>query len=149
MNDEKTRTLKSAALWVVGFHFLTVVLHSAAHEALSVKASPAQLAFIIPVIIVAPVVAALALPKSLRAGAASLAASLLGSFVFGLYYHFVADTHDHVAHVAHLRPAFWSAVFRVTAYLLLVSELAGAAVGALLVVKRSRPFKHYATRTGF
>ncbi|HYO62584.1 MAG TPA: hypothetical protein VER08_02895 [Pyrinomonadaceae bacterium] len=149
MKNQNARTLKLTALWLVGLHFLFVALHSAAHEVLKVKATPAQLAFILPVIIVAPVVAAFLLPKFGRAGTALLLVSMLGSFVFGLYYHFVADTIDHVAHVAHMRPASWSAVFRVTAYLLAVSEVAGAAVAGLLAVSRPQPFKAYATRTGF
>jgi hypothetical protein len=149
MSNRNTRTLKLTALGVVGFHFLTVVLHSAAHEVLSVKATPAQLAFIVPVIIVAPVVAGLMLLKFERAAAALLAVSMLGSFAFGLYYHFVADTIDHVAHVARLQPAFWAAMFQVTSYLLAASEVLGAAVGGLLLARRSQPFKRHAARTDF
>ena len=149
MNNRNTRALKLTALWLVGFHFLTVVLHSVAHEVLSVKATPAQLAFIIPVIIFAPVVSGFMLLKFEKAGTALLLGSMLGSFVFGLYYHFVADTIDHVAHVARLEPAFWSMMFRATAYLLLVSEALGGVVAGLSLAGRSHPFKRYATRTGF
>lgn len=149
MNAHKTRTLKLAALWIVGFHSLTVVLHSIAHEVLSVKATPAQLAFIIPVIIIAPVVAGFMLPKVMKPGAVVLLVSMLGSFAFGLYYHFVADTIDHVTHVARMRPEFWSLMFRVTAYLLLVSEFTGAAIAGLSLVGRSHSFKHHAARTDF
>jgi hypothetical protein len=147
MNERKTRTLKLTALGLVGFHFLVVVAHSVAHEILAVKASPAQLAFIVPVIIVAPPVAGVILPKFERAGAWLLLASMLGSFAFGLYYHFVADTIDHVAHVARLRPAFWSATFQVTALLLAASEVAGAAAAGFLTAGRARRFKHHAART--
>ena len=56
-------TLKLTALGVIIFHFVIVVLHSIAHEVLPVKATPAQLAFIIPVIVLAPIVAAFMLPK--------------------------------------------------------------------------------------
>jgi len=149
MNNQQARTFKLTALWLVGIHFVVVVLHSVAHEVLRVKASAAQLAFIVPVIVVAPVAAGLLLPKFERAGAWLLAASMVGSFVFGLYYHFVADTVDHVAHVATLRPAFWSAMFRATAWLLLASEALGAAVAWLSLAGRPRPFKHYAARTDF
>jgi hypothetical protein len=135
------------SLGLVGFHFLTLVLHSAAHEVLPVKATTAQLAFIIPVIIIAPLISGLMLLKFKRAGAALLLASMAGSFAFGLYYHFVADTIDHVAHVAQMGPAFWSAMFRVTAYLLAVSEVIGAVLAGLLLAGRSQPFKKYATRT--
>ena len=149
MNGRNARGLKRAALWLVGFHFLTVVLHSVAHEVLNVKATPSQLAFIIPVIIVAPLVSGLMLSKFERAGAWLLLASMVGSFAFGLYYHFVAHTIDHVAHVARLEPAFWSAMFRLTACLLAVSELAGAAVAWVLAAGRSKAFKEYAARTDF
>ena len=144
-----SRALKLTALWLVGFHFLIVVLHSIAHEILKVKASPAQLAFIIPVIIVAPVVAGVMLPKFKQAGTVLLLLSMLGSFVFGLYYHFIADTIDHVAHVAQLQPAFWSSMFLVTAYLLLVSEALGVVGAALSLAGRSQAFKQYAARTSF
>ena len=149
MNRRNTRGLKLAALGLVGFHFLTVVLHSVAHEVLQVKATPAQLAFIVPVIIVAPVVAGIVPPKFERTGAWLLLASMAGSFLFGVYYHFVADTIDHVAHVARLQPAFWSAMFRLTAYLLAVSELVGAVVAWVLAAGRSQSFKEYAARTDF
>jgi hypothetical protein len=149
MNYQNSRALKLTALGVVAFHFLTVVLHSFAHEILSVKATPAQLAFIIPVIIFAPVVAGLILLKFRNAGTGLLLVSMLGSLVFGLYYHFVADTIDHVTHVARLQPAFWSAMFQVTAYMLLVSEILGVAVAGLLFVGQAPSFKHHAARTDF
>ncbi|HEX8558221.1 MAG TPA: hypothetical protein VF668_08975 [Pyrinomonadaceae bacterium] len=149
--ERRARALKSAALWAVGFHSLAVVAHSVAHEVLAVKATPAQLAFIVPVIIVAPVAAALMLGRRARGGAAPLllAASMAGSFFFGLYYHFVADTIDHVSHVARLGPPFWAGVFRVTAWLLLASEAAGAGLAGALAAGRLRPSKTYAARTGF
>lgn len=149
MNSRNTRALKLAALGLVAFHFLTVVLHSVAHEVLSVKATPAQLAFIIPVIILAPLVAGFMLPRFEKAGSALLLVSMLGSFVFGVYYHFVAHTIDHVSHVARLQPAFWSATFQITACLLAVSEAAVAAVAWLSLSGRPQPFKPYATRTDF
>jgi hypothetical protein len=149
MNRRNARGLKLAALGLVGLHFLTVALHSIAHEVLNVKATPAQLAFIIPVIVVAPLAAGFVLPRFERAGAWLLLGSMAGSFVFGLYYHFVADTIDHIAHVARLEPAFWSAMFRLTAYLLAASELAGAAVAWVLAAGGSRSFKEYAARTDF
>lgn len=136
------------ALVSVGFNFLVVVLHSIAHEKLGVKANAAQLAFIIPIIIIAPLVAALLLLKFKKAGAFLLGLSMLGSFLFGLYYHFIANTIDHVAHVAHLEPAFWAMTFEATACLLLVAEGAGAIIG-LLLLNQSPNFKNYAARTDF
>jgi hypothetical protein len=131
------RTLKLTALAVVAFHFVIVVLHSIAHQILPVQATPAQLAFIVPVIIVAPIVAAFMLLKFETAGMLLLAASMLGSFVFGLYYHFIADTIDHVAHVAQMQPVLWSQMFQATSYLLAISEAAGAAIGLVWLARRS------------
>ena len=130
-------TLKKIALAVVAIHFVVVVLHSIAHQSLSVNASLAQLAFIVPVIIVAPVIAGVMLPKFERLGTVLLTASMIGSFIFGIYYHFVAATIDHVAHVAQLEPHFWSQMFLATSYLLAISELLGAVVGLLLLVRAS------------
>ena len=145
--NHNTRTVKAWAL--IAVHFVIVVLHSIAHEVLPVKATPAQLAFIVPVIILAPIVAGLIIPKWIRAGTVLLTASMIGSFVFGLYYHFIADTIDHVAHVAQMRPPFWSQMFQVTAYLLAISELIGAVLGAVWLINLRQSFKSYAARTGF
>lgn len=130
--------MKLIALTVAALHLVVVVLHSIAHETLPVKATPAQLAFIIPVIVVAPVVAALMLVKFEKAGMVLLTVSMLGSLLFGVYYHFVADTIDHVVHVAHREPLFWSQMFQITAYLLAISEAAGVAVGLFSLSRQGR-----------
>jgi hypothetical protein len=148
MIKQNSRSLKLKALGLVAVHFLVVVLHSIAHEALSIKATPAQFAFIIPVIIAAPVVAAPLFLKSEKMGAWLLAISMAGSFFFGLYYHFVASTIDHVAHVAGLQPAFWTATFIVTAFLLGLAEILGIFTGFLILIKQPRFSQDYATRTG-
>ena len=125
--------MKITALVIVAVHFVVVVVHSIAHNVLPVEATPAQLAFIVPVIIVAPLVAAIMLAKFEKTGMILLTASMLGSLVFGIYYHFIADTIDHVAHVAHRAPLFWSQMFQVTSYLLAVTEAAGVMVGLICV----------------
>ena len=149
MSSQNTRTLKLMALGVIAFHFVIVLLHSIAHELLSVKATLAQLSFIIPVIIVAPVVAGFILSKHYKAGTVLLAASMLGSLLFGVYYHFIADTIDHVSHVAHLQPAFWSQMFRATSYLLAISEFFGMVVGSIALLNQRQSFNGYAARTDF
>lgn len=131
--------MKVTALIVVAIHFVVVVLHSIAHQVLPVQATPAQLAFIIPVIVLAPVVVAVMLPKFEKAGMVLLTASMLGSFLFGIYYHFIADTIDHVAHVAHREPLFWSQMFLITSYLLAITEAAGAVVGLIWLVRQKQP----------
>lgn len=141
--------LKSIAWWIIAFHFLTVVLHSIAHAVLSVKATAAQLAFIVPVIIFAPLISGFLLPKRELPGALLLALSMTGSFFFGVYYHFIARTIDHVGHVASLQPEFWVAVFIATAILLAVSEFTGAIAGFLILRKMRRFSESYAARTSF
>ena len=135
------RTLKRIALIVVAFHFVVVLLHSIAHQFLAVKASPAQLAFIFPVIIVAPVVAGFMLLKSEKSGTVLLTVSMIGSFVFGVYYHFMADTIDHVAHVAQLEPHRWAQMFVATSYLMAMSEVLGAVVGLMLLLRTATTIK--------
>lgn len=129
------RTLKRIAIAVIAIHFVVVVLHSIAHQLLPVNASPAQLAFIFPAIIVAPVVAGFMLPKFEKPGTVLLTISMIGSFLFGIYYHFIADTIDHVAHVALREPHRWSQMFLVTSYLLAISELLGTVVGVILLLR--------------
>jgi hypothetical protein len=141
--------LKLMASGLIALHLSVVVLHLIAHEVLSIKATLAQLAFNMPVIIIAPVIAGLLLLKSERIEALLLVISMIGSFLFGLYYHFIAHTIDHVAHVAGLQPVFWTATFIVTAYLLALSEIFGAIVGFLIFVKQPDFSKNYATRTSF
>jgi hypothetical protein len=133
--------MKVTALLVVAIHFVVVVLHSNAHQTLPVNATPAQLAFIVPVIVVAPVAAAILLAKFERAGMVLLTASMLGSFLFGIYYHFVADTIDHVAHVAHREPLFWSQMFLITSYLLAITEAAGFAVGLIWLLRQKQSLR--------
>jgi hypothetical protein len=137
--------MKVTALVVVAIHFVVVVLHSIAHQVLPVNASSAQLAFIVPVIVVAPVVAAIMLPKFEKAAMVLLTASMLGSFLFGVYYHFIADTIDHVAHVAHREPLFWSQMFLTTSYLLAITEAAGLVVGLLSLLRQKQTLKSYAS----
>ena len=140
------RTLIRTALALIAIHFAIVVMHSAAHQILPVKATPAQLAFIVPVIIVAPVVAGFILSKFNKAGTILFTLSMFGSFVFGVYYHFIADTIDHVAHVARMEPAFWSQMFRITSYLLAVTELVGSALGVMLLLGQGQTIKNYASQ---
>ena len=126
------------ALYAVVAHAAVTVAHSAAHEILGVKATPAQLVFIVAVIIVAPLVAGLLLWRGkAKAGALLLVFSMTGSLAFGVYYHFVADTADHVSHVGRMSPAVWAVVFQATALLLSLIEALGAWAGWAVMKKSS------------
>lgn len=125
--------LTRLALAIVIAHAAIATLHGAAHKALGVELSLSQTLFVAIVITVAPVLAGVLLWK--RAGAAGAPVfliSMAGSFVFGVYYHFIAISPDHVSHVAATSRGPWATAFQVTAFLLMFVELAGIVVGALL-----------------
>ena len=119
-------------------HAAVVALHSAAHLILNVQASPSQTIFIVAIIMSAPVLSYVLLWRKVKTiGALLLASSMMGSFVFGVYNHFIAISPDHVSHVAMMSPASWAIVFQVTAVLLALTEAVGIGVGALML-KRSQ-----------
>ena len=120
---------------VVLVHLAVNLAHGWAHLTIPVPNTPAQNAFIIPVIGIAPLVAAWLVVKGrISAGAFLLALSMLGSFLFGVAYHYVIQSPDHVAHV----PAGDAAsVFRGSALALAVVEAAGFLIGALGVIRAS------------
>jgi hypothetical protein len=126
------------ALYAIAAHTAVLVVHSAAHVILGVEASTPQLVFIVAVIYIAPLIAGLLLWRGkVKAGAILLTCSLVGSLVFGVYYHFVADTPDHVAHVARMSPAGWAVAFQASALLLSLIEALGAWAGASALKKSS------------
>lgn len=102
--------------------------HTVSHAGQHVTSLPAwQLAYIAIVVYSAPVVAAVLLwTRSRRSGAWLLAASMAGSLLFGLLYHFLVPGPDNV--FAH-PPGSWKAAFVVTAVLLALLQAAGALVG--------------------
>ena len=123
------------AVAVVLVHLAVNVAHGWAHMTIPVPNTPAQSAFIILVIGLAPLIAGwLVIRGRVAAGAALLALSMLGSCLFGVAYHYVIQSPDHVTHV----PAGTAgSVFRASALGLAVVELAGFAIGALGFVRGS------------
>ena len=121
--------LAPLAAVVVLVHLAVSLGHGWAHATIPVRNSPAQNVFILVVITIAPLLAAWLVMRGRAAGgAALLALSMLGSLVFGVAYHYVIQSPDHVAHV----PAGDAgSVFRATALALAVVELAGLWIGAL------------------
>jgi hypothetical protein len=100
--------------------------HTASHAGQQLMSLPGwQLAYI--VIYAAPVVATILLWTRYRfAGAWLLAASMAGSFAFGLLYHFVIFGPDNVFTQL---PGTWRTAFGVSAALLLPLQGAGCLVG--------------------
>lgn len=118
----------TAATVVIVANLLINSVHGYTHVQTSVPLAPWQQAFVLATVNVLPL-AALALywTRFRRLGAAVLAISMLAATVFGVYYHFIADTSDHVSH-QHDTSDGWMFIF--TAALLIPAGLTGAALGA-------------------
>ncbi len=117
------------AFAIILIHLLVSVLHGAAHRVLTISLTRAQEFFVVAVITIAPLVAGLLLTLKLRrAGGALLAASMAGALLFGVYYHFLEISPDHVAHLP-AGPTGWKIIFQTTAVLLALTEGMGCWAG--------------------
>jgi presenilin-like A22 family membrane protease len=121
-------TLRRLAVLVVILHAIVTAPHSIAHTNLHIAMDTWQNIYIFVVILIAPIVAAVFIWIRRRSGFALLTISMIGSFVFGVYYHFVATGSDN----AFTLPASsWTLTFQLTAWLLAITELGGAVIGFL------------------
>jgi hypothetical protein len=117
---------------VVGGHLLITILHGTAHQGAHVPLTAAAGAFVLLVIEIGPL-AGFALSIGWpRAGGWVVAASMAGALVFGLVNHFVRSSPDHVSQVAEA----WRPLFASTAWLLLLTEAIGVAVGVRRATSR-------------
>jgi len=121
--------LKPLATITVLAHLGVSIVHGYAHSQLGVGLTTWQNSYVLLVITVAPLVAlALVWTGRVRIGFILLALAMVGSFIFGGYYHYIAISPDHVSH---LPPGDAQAMFRFTAVLLMVTELFGVIVGVI------------------
>ncbi len=110
-------------------HLIVAVVHGQAHTRLGIVLSNAQQLYVFGIILTAPFVAlALSYTRYLRAGLWLLLASMLGSLIFGVVYHYIIISPDHVAH---LPSGEARGLFRVTAVLLSITETFGVVVAAM------------------
>ena len=110
-------------------HLVVMMFHGQAHDKLAVGLSPWQNIYVLTVIAIAPLVAMLLLwTRYARPGLVVLVVSMAGSLIFGVIYHFVVVSPDHVSH---LPPGDAQGLFRMTAVLLMLTELFGVVVGLL------------------
>ena len=133
--------MKKVALYGTVFvltHLGVNLLHGRAHTELQVGLSSFQLFFVVGVILLGPLLAmALLWTQRQRFGLMLLSVSMAGACLFGLYYHFVLPSPDHVAHV----PAgLWGEVFRITAVLLALSEALGFILGVMWLRAQTKSF---------
>ena len=110
-------------------HLAVMMLHGQAHDKLSVGLSSWQNIYVLVVIAIAPLVAMLLLwTRFTRPGLLVLVVSMAASLIFGVVYHYIVVSPDHVSH---LPPGDAQGQFRVTAMLLVLTELFGVVVGLL------------------
>ena len=119
---------------IVAVHFLISLVHGFAHTRLHIDMKGWQSGYILVVITVLPIISAIHLWR-LRTtdGFRLLLASMLGSLVFGGYYHFIAAGADNVSS---LGVHSWARPFQVTAVLLAITEAAGVLTGFVGVLKK-------------
>jgi hypothetical protein len=118
------QNVRFALVWI-GAHLAVSIVHGAAHEHFEIPLEPWQKGFIAAVIFAAPLVAGALLWRGrLRPGAWLLLASMGGSLLFGVSFHFLLLGPDHVSSV---NMAGWGATFQLTAFLVAVTEVMGMA----------------------
>lgn len=125
--------LRRLAVLIVVVHAIVTTPHSIAHTNLYIAMDTWQNIYIFLVILIGPIVAAVLIWKRLPSGFVLLTISMMGSFVFGVYYHFVAIGSDNVFT---LPASPWTLTFQLTAWLLALTELVGAVVGFLGIASR-------------
>ena len=110
--------------------------HGLAHAGQSVISLPIwQWFYVTTVVYLAPIAAAILLPRSGRKGAWLLLLSMAGAFVFDLTYHFVVPGPDNVFS---LRAGAWRAPFVGSAVLVSLLSGVGALIGARLLSESPR-----------
>ena len=121
-----SRSAKYATAIVVA-HLLVNTTHGLAHRELHVGLAPLDSIFVVVVVLILPLLAmGLLWTAAKRLGLLLLCLSMLGSLLFGLYYHFLMISPDHV----HSQPSSpWGLAFVLTAYGLLITEAIGTYVG--------------------
>jgi hypothetical protein len=128
MANQSNSGLVKAAILLVLLHLLITVPHGLAHSSMHIEMNGWQNVYIFVVINLVPLVSIFLIWKRLPASFLVLLIAMLGSLLFGVYYHFIAPGPDNVAEVG---GHDWTRTFQATAVLLAVSELAGVFVSLL------------------
>ncbi len=126
LSNRLNRSAQYATAIVVA-HLLVSIVHGLAHNELRVGLAPLNQLFVIVVVFVGPLIATMLLwTAKKRLGLILLSLSMFGSWLFGLYHHFLAVSPDHI----HFQPSGgWGTTFVLTSYLLLITETIGTYLG--------------------
>lgn len=124
---------------IVVLHAIAHALHGLAHVQIPVPLSSLQSAFIITVIFLAPIIAAVLLWTSFdRIGHWFLVSSMAGAILFGIYNHFLVISPDHVSHVS---LTGWGLLFQITAILTLLVDGYAVWISIHALRERSQPLQ--------
>ena len=115
---------------IVGLaHLVVMLLHGQAHERLGVSLTPGQNAYVVIVIAITPLFAMLLLwTRYVRIGLVLFVLSMAGSLIFGVLYHYLVLSPDHIFYIP---PGEAAGMFRLTALLLMLTELFGVVTGLI------------------
>ena len=130
-----SQRLKVWLVVIILLHTAINLLHGGAHVGENVRSlALAQILFITIVIFITPLVALFLLGRThwLAWGGWWFFLSMLGSLLFGVWYHFVVPGADNLAS---LSPGVWKLPFQLTSILLTVIDAGGTIVGALVLYR--------------
>ncbi len=119
--------LRRLATFAVISHAFVSWVHGMAHKDLGVGLELWERIFVDVVILGAVVAIILIWTPLKQCGYLTLALSMAGALVFGVYHHYMAVSPDHVEH---LPPGDAQTMFKMTAALLVATEALGTVVGA-------------------
>ena len=126
MEDLTLKRIHILGIAIVILHLLINIPHGMAHSNLHIQMNLWQNVYILVVIILLPLLAAVLIWRRKRTGFVLLLFSMAGSFLFGVFYHFIAAGPDNVAS---LMSHPWSNTFKSSAYLLALTEAVGFFIG--------------------
>jgi hypothetical protein len=85
---------------LVAIHLAATLWHGSAHTQLAIALSPEKTVFVYTVILIAPIVAAaLVWTRYNWMGLWAFFFTMLGSFLFGAYHHYVMVSPDNIGHL--------------------------------------------------
>ncbi len=117
-----------SAVVIVWLDLAVNFIHALAHIGANIWLSFLGNAFVVVVILVAPLVSLFLLHTARLEwlGALLLFLCMLGAFLFGVWNHFLLPGSDNIGHVP---PGVWQQPFQVTAVLLTLLQAAGTGIG--------------------
>jgi hypothetical protein len=135
-----TKIVITAAVTV---HLVASLWHGSTHTRLGIELSTQQTLFIYLVIIIAPVIAGILVwTRYASIGFWVFFLAMLGSFLFGVYHHYVLVSPDNISHLPQGTPQSHSH-FVASAGAIALIELASTLYGAFCLGRN-----HGQTRTG-